>query len=48
MSEIFTSLHNAAALLPLILPVAAMALAMAAALRAKANISSAPRLARRA
>jgi hypothetical protein len=47
MSGYLTGLHAAAALLPLLLPVAAMALAMAAALRANANLLSAPRLTRR-
>jgi hypothetical protein len=44
MSGYLTGLQAAAALLPLLLPVAAMALAMAAALRANANLFAAPRL----
>jgi hypothetical protein len=47
MSSHITELQAAAALLPLLLPIAAIALAMAAALRAKANSLSAPRLIRR-
>jgi hypothetical protein len=48
MSFYFGELQSAAALLPLLLPVAAMAMAMAAALRANANLLAAPRLTRRA
>jgi hypothetical protein len=48
MSATLSGLQAAAALLPLLLPVAAMALAMAAALRANANLLAAPRLTRRA
>jgi hypothetical protein len=47
MSGHITGLQAAAALLPLLLPVAAMVLATAAALRANANLLSAPRLTRR-
>jgi hypothetical protein len=47
MSATLTGLHAAAALLPLLIPVAAMVLAMAAALRANAKLLSAPRLTRR-
>jgi hypothetical protein len=48
MSATLTGLQAAAALLPLLLPVAAIVLAMTAALRANANLLSAPRLTRRA
>lgn len=44
MSSYLTGLQAAAALLPLLLPFAAMALAMVAALRANANLLAAPRL----
>jgi hypothetical protein len=47
MSSHITELQAAAALLPLLLPVAAMALSMAAAFRANANFLAAPRLTRR-
>ena len=47
MSDTLSGLQAAAALLPLILPIAAMALSMAAALRANANLLAAPRLTRR-
>ena len=47
MSSFITELQSAAALLPLLLPVAAMILAMTAALRAKANTLATPRLTRR-
>ena len=47
MSYTLSGLQAAAALLPLLLPVAAMVLALAAALRANADLLSAPRLIRR-
>jgi hypothetical protein len=47
MSATLTGLQAAAALLPLLLPVGAIVLAMTAALRANANLLSAPRLMRR-
>jgi hypothetical protein len=47
MSATLTGLQATAALMPLLLPVAAIVLAMNAALRVNKNLLSAPRLTRR-